>query len=1071
MLISARAGEEFMVRACHTRDLALAPSPSRWCKFFPLLWKGRSVDLQADSVKRPRRDLQFSFLLWPVLAIILSNPSVRALDPRQSLAQLYHSSWTEKQGINGTVTALTQTADGYLWVGTTDGLLRFDGISFEHYQPEAGSLMANSVSALMAVPDGGLWVGYTRGGASFIRNGQITNYSDPDGFPVSRVRYFARDRTGAIWAAAVGGFARLAGRQWQMKYKQWDFPGEIAWNLLVDREGTLWVAAGNQIVFLLEGEKQFRRTGIQTGEVSVITEAPDGAILFFDKRSQKLRGFRRGRGKKIVMLPVIDIAAKAAMFDRDGALWVGSNGLTRVPFPTEARKPHKPADSLNAGQGLSNETVEAIFEDREGNVWVGTDGGLDRFRHRNVTWFPLRGGPFSLVAGFGGDVWAGSRGAFPLVRVQDSKPAVGGPTEVYTAYRDPDGTVWFSANNSLLHWENGRFFKQALPTQVEQLNLASTPPEQIIASAITKDHSGNLWVAFGGSGEFRLSQGVWSFVQILPDHPDWSAGYSFTDSAGRIWMYWGDRIAQYDYGITRIFDAKEGLAIGPPDSIAECDQVLWVGGESGLAFLQNGRFHTLQSAAVSPFASVTGIVVTRDSGIWLSTGDGVVHIPDGEIKRVLKHPEYNVTFELFDLLSDLPEPIQRGEVYTPGAIEATDGNVWFPTRNGAVRVNPRRIYKNPLPPPVSIRSVFADEKVYSAFSDPAFPALTNNLRIEYAALSLSIPERVRFRYKLESWDKDWHEAGGRREAFFTHLPPGQYVFRVIACNNDGVWNETGATLNFTVAPAWFQTSWFRAVCVCAFLLLIWALYQLRLRRLKRQFQVVLEARLDERTRIARDLHDTLLQSFQGLTLHFQRARNLLPGRTAEAIQTLDTALDGAEQAIVEGRDAIHDLRSPTTAPNALEQELRALGEDLVAKTTDNKEPVEFRIVIEGSPRALSPNLHTEIFRIAREALRNAFNHSQGRLIEAELAYTWNLFRLRIRDNGKGIDPAERREAERTGHWGLRGMRERVEHLGGELEIWSEVDSGTELEVTVPAESAYGSQLVSPRSLFSRIWRS
>lgn len=423
---------------------------------------------------RHRRE-RVSPRVWTAFVFIVSCPSLFALDPLQSLAQLYHSSWNAKQGVSGNVTALAQTTDGYLWIGTTDGLLRFDGISFEQYQPETGSLMAVSVSALMAVPDGGLWVGFTRGGASFIRNGRVTNYSDSDGFPVSTVRCFARDRAGTIWAAVVGGFARLEGHVWQRGYKDWNYPDKTAWKILVDREGTLWVATGSQIVFLPWGEKRFQSTRIRSGKVSLLTQAPDGAIIFYDNQLKKLRVFRYGRSKKIEMLPDIDISANSAMFDRDGALWVGGDGLSRLPSPDRVHgyRFKQAAERFTEAQGLSNQSVEAILEDREGNIWIGTDGGLDRFRYRNVTWFPLRGGPFSLVAGSGGDVWAGSRGdSFPVIRVGDGKLAVNGPTDVFTVYRDPDGTIWCSGNHSLLHWQNGRFAKIAVPDQVEKLSLS-----------------------------------------------------------------------------------------------------------------------------------------------------------------------------------------------------------------------------------------------------------------------------------------------------------------------------------------------------------------------------------------------------------------------------------------------------------------------------------------------------------------------------------------------------------------------------------------------------------------------
>ncbi|MGB6686481.1 MAG: two-component regulator propeller domain-containing protein [Terracidiphilus sp.] len=980
-----------------------------------------------------------------------------ALNPNQPLAQLYHTTWNAKQGIGGNVTALAQTTDGYLWVGTTDGLLRFDGISFERYQPEAGSLVATSISALMAVPDGGLWVGYNRGGASLVRNGRVINYSDADGFPVSTVRCFARDQSGTIWAAVVGGFARLEGRQWQRNYSDWNYPDRTAWALLVDREGTLWVATGSEIVYRPAGEKQFQDTGIRSGKVKVLVQAPDGAIMFYDDKLDKLRAFRHDMGKEIEMLPDIGIRTNSALFDRDGALWIGGDGLSRISSPDGARgNGFKPAvEKFTEGQGLSNQNVEAILEDREGNLWTGTDGGLDRFRYRNVTWFPLRGGPFSLAAGPGGEVWAGSRGELiPLVGVEDRKPITGGPTDVFTNYRDPDGTIWFSGDRTLLHWQNGGFSKVEVPGQVEKLSLSAKPPDPIIASAITKDRSGNLWVAFGGSGEFRLKDGTWTFVQILPDHPDWSANFAFTDSSDCIWLLWGDRAAEYDHGNVHIFGVKEGLAIGPPNVIAGSDRAIWVGGESGLAFLEGGRFHALQSAGDTAFTSVNGIVATRNDGLWLSTRSGIVHIPESEIKAVLQHPAHPVTFELFDLTSDLPEPIQRGEVYSSGAIQANDGGLWFATRNGAVRLDPSHIYRNPLPPPVSIRSVIADDKTYSAFSSPALPALTQNLRIEYAALSLSIPERVRFRYKLEGWDTGWHDAGSRRDAFFTHLAPGNYSFHVIACNNDAVWNDKGAVLNFTVAPAWFQTLWFQAFCTGVFLFLLWAIYQLHLRRLKGQFKLALEARVDERTRIARELHDTLLQSLHGVMFQFQAARNMLPRSPDDAMKALDGALLETEQAIAESRDAIHDLRTEPVGPSDLAELLTAAGQELAeARHTDRRAP-EFRLIVEGERRILSTDMQDEVYRIAREIIRNAFQHARADLIEAEIHYDDHGLRLRVRDDGIGVDAKVLEEGGRPGHWGLRGLHERAQQIGARLDFWSEAGAGTEVQLTVPAAAAY-----------------
>ena len=402
--------------------------------------------------------------------------------------------------------------------------------------------------------------------------------------------------------------------------------------------------------------------------------------------------------------------------------------------------------------------------------------------------------------------------------------------------------------------------------------------------------------------------------------------------------------------------------------------------------------------------------------------------------------------------------------------KSRDGRLWFAT--GVLQtINPHHLLFNGLPPPVGIEQIIADRKAYEIESDTnrnvALPPRVRDLEIDYEALSLIAPQKVFFRYMLEGHDKSWQDPGTRRQAFYNNLGPGRYRFRVKACNNNGVWNEEGAYLDFSVAPAWNESMWFRAGFTIACLILLWLIYQLRVRQLAQQFKLTLEARVDERTRIARELHDTLLQSFQGLTLHFARARNLLPGRTAEAIQTLDTALDGAEQAIVESREAIHDLRSPTIAPTTLEEQIKTLGENLVTTGIAKKETIQFRIVLEGSVYPLRADMRIEIFRIAREALRNAFSHSKGTLIETELTYTESLFRLRVRDDGKGIAADERNRAERNGHWGLRGMQERAEHLGGELEVWSEPGAGTEIELRVPAAGAYEKKLNAARSRLFR----
>jgi signal transduction histidine kinase len=409
-----------------------------------------------------------------------------------------------------------------------------------------------------------------------------------------------------------------------------------------------------------------------------------------------------------------------------------------------------------------------------------------------------------------------------------------------------------------------------------------------------------------------------------------------------------------------------------------------------------------------------------------------------------------LSVKTFDALDGSQPSYEDGQ---PEVSKSADGRLWFASSDKVQMIDPSRTYTNVIPPPVFVEEVIADRKNYLPGVGLRLPPLTRDLEIDYTALSFVVPQKVRFRYKLEGRDTTWQEPGTRRQAFYSDLRPGKYRFRVIACNNDGVWNEQGASLDFSIVPAYYQTVWFGAACAAAFLLLLWMIYQLRVQQLRRQFKIALEARVNERTRIARELHDTLLQSFHGLVLRFQAASNLLPTRPDDAKSRLDAAIDQSSQAIAEGRDAVQGLRFSILETNDLAVALRILGEDLLGATKEPESPV-FDVAVEGEPRPLRPLVRDEVYRISAEGLRNAFRHARAKRIEAEIRYGADEFRVRIRDDGKGVDA----ESAGTGarHFGLSGMRERAKVIDANLDVWSSLDSGTEVQLTMPALAAYES---------------
>lgn len=1001
-----------------------------------------------------------AFLFALPLLVVFGSPAI-AKDVRESA--FVRSAWTAKDGLMGAVMSIAQTTDGFLWIAGDGGLFRFDGVRIEDLTPADGPLSNSpALSPLFASADGGLWIARNVGGVSFLKNGKFTHYTEREGLPTRQPRCFAQDLDGVIWAAVQDGLARFDGTRWHKVGIDWNYPADTAWSVVVDRDGTVWAASADAVYSLPRGEKRFRDTGLRV-RPGMLLVAPDNS-LWLTEPTQQLTTLLEKNGHELARgRTVIKASNWRPMFDRRGGLWMGSWGSGALLFrdPRELADgtfgtPGPGAEAFREADGLVDDRITYFLEDREGSIWVGTNGGLNRLRRRNVSWLAMPPGAhnFLLVPGRPGEIYAASEYAetFALPR----RVAVGdAPKNVQFAYQEPGGSVWLNAYvgdgnglNSpppftLYRSTGGQFTKVPVPVERGFLDIR----------AMTTDPAGDHWVSANRMGVYRVRGAVWKHVAVFTDSPNLMASAATTDALGRVWLLYPARkqIAVIADGrVQRLFNQAD-LPIGPASVLALSNKSVWAGGAGGLAFADSSGFHRVVGADGATFPQTESILATA-SGIWLSAQQGIVHLAQEELERVVADPTHRVRYAVFDEASDIPDRLQTLQGGNLDATQSSDGVLWFATRSGVARIDPRTVARNVLPPPVVVRTISGDATEYLADgSDMRLPALTKEVRIVYTALSLAMPERVRFRYRLEGWEEDWRDAGDRREAFYTNLGPGTYKFQVTASNNDGLWNETGTTVVFSIAPAWYQTNWFIAVASLAAVIGIATVYRLRVRQLAKALSVRFDERLAERMRVARELHDTLLQTVQGSKILVDVALKV-PTDTVRMARTMEQLSASLERAGEEGRAALNSLRATTTDRHDLADALRRAIDECRGDCA-----AEIALRVAGEPKEMHLVVSDEIYRIACEAIRNACTHAGGTRVEIALNYAQDLT-LRVLDDGIGIDAAILRSG-RDSHFGLPGMRERAARINGRLTINSGQGQGTEVVLLVPGRVAF---LTAPR---------
>src|SRR5271165_5134640 len=1002
---------------------------------------------------RSQMKVALALITISTLSFLFGSPPALALDPSLELSQYARTTWRVRNGFSlGNIYAITQTPDGYLWFGTEFGLVRFDGVRSTPWQPPAGQhLPDNAITSLLVTGNGTLWIGTSVGLVTWS-GGKLNRRPElGDEFVAS----LFEDREATVWVGSLANSGRLCALRsgGAQCYGEDGAFGRAVWALYEDSSGSLWAGAESGLWRMKPGPP---RRYAKPAELIGLSKADNGRLLIaahgaglMQLVGDNLESYPiRSASNSNRLLSDRDLDSNRLLRDRDGGLWIGTVERGLIHVRNDGR-----TDVFTQSDGLSGNVVLSLFEDREGNVWVATTGGLDRFRELPVATISVKQGLSSdaaqaVLAATDGSIWIGAHEG--LTRWKNGQTTIFGKASglpddaAQSLFQDDRGRIWVSTGHGLAYFKDGRF-----------VAVNALPGGKV--HYIAGDKAGNLWLSEEKS-LLHLLEG--RLVEQIPwselGHQHRAQVLLSGREQGGVWLgFWrgGGLLYFKDRQLRASYTAANGLGEGVvADLQLDRDGTLWAATQAGVSRLNDGRIATLTSRNGLPCDTIHWTMEDDDRSFWLYTGCGLVRITRTELDAWIADPKRRIETTVWDAADGVRLRSFAASEYGPRVAKGTDGKIWFLTGEGIQVVDPRHLAFNKLPPPVHIEQITADGSVYGAANGLRLPPLVRNLAFDFVALSLVAPEKNRYRFKLEGWDRDWREAVNEFRVEYSNLPPKHYKFHVIACNNSGVWNEQGDMLEFSVALAYYQTNWFHALCAVFFMALLWAAYQWRVRQLHHQFEITLDARVGERTRIARELHDTLLQSAHGMLLRFQTVSQLLPERPVEAKDKLDSAIDQTADFITEARDEVQGLRDSTVQGNDLALAISTLGEELATDSSNHRPAL--RVAVEGQSRDLHPILRDEVYKIAAEALRNAFLHANAKQVEVEIRYDDERFRLRVRDDGKGIDAAVLSAQSREGHYGLPGMRERATLIGGKLTIWSEVDAGTEVELRLPADIAY-----------------
>jgi signal transduction histidine kinase/ligand-binding sensor domain-containing protein len=994
-------------------------------------------------------------------------PAAAAAGHERRLAHYTHQRWSEGSEAPAPVLAMAQAPDGFIWLASDQGLFRFDGISFEQIDARARNGLVDPPSALLVTRNGDVWTNLQLSRRfAFYRAGRLRLSSAPPA--PARIIALAEGADGAIWAMTSNHHAevlRLQNGRWQRFNQAQGLPGDEPLSMLTASDGAVWVSTGGAVSRLAPGASRFGTVRLTPGANGRLSQDPAGRIWLSERRGSYPVSGPRGVGAAPILrfnYPTDESQIRGTpRFDRAGNLWIAMRygGVQRVASadPAGARSQAEAAaqvDYFRNSNGLSSDVTYQVLEDREGNIWIGTEKGLDKLRPSTVRSEPALNAPAAfgdkLMAASDGSVYIGqSRTIYRVRPGGNPEPILHDIHEPQSICEAPDGAIWIAFNNHVLVWQNGWIRRR-----FERPGTGST----IYDCAF--DAQGDFWISAAAGGLHRYRNGRWERMFGPGDANDYPMTMA-RDSSGRLVVQWRLRtLAWIDYPAHRVAPLDFGAA--RPDAVTIYPTAhgdVLVAGAFGLSRFRDGRSQTRWADLASDSSRISGIVQTPEGDTWLAYPAALVRIRSRDLDRAFSEPGYSpprLSLGAGDGLASRPHSHSQTSIVRGG-----DGRIWIATETGTLWMDPRRIERNALPPRIAIKSVTADGIFYRDPVGLSLEAATSNIEIDFAALSFADPRQVAVRYRLEGYDSGWIDPGARRQAFYTNLSPGRYRFHVIAANEAGVWNRDGASVDFDIPPTFFQSGWFLALCIILALVLLWLFYRLRVAQIAGRIRSGLEERLGERERIARELHDTLLQSVQGLILRFQSVANKMPVEAANRAH-LESALERADEIMAEGRDRVHDLRA-ADGPDDLAELLK---ERAVAAGFDPTVPI--RIVVEGKPRPVHPLVSAEIDRIAGEALFNVARHARASNVEVTVRFGARLLGVEIRDDGIGIAQDVLERGDKPGHFGLIGMRERAARIGGNLSIDSHPGLGCTVTISLPARLAFTDH-APRRRRFSRLF--